>query len=101
MEVETCARIGANVVIIVSNNGGIAGHTIQNRMFGPEAPPIAAMLPVDYEHMVKMVGGYAQRVEEPEQLQSAIKKALSSDTISLINVLTDPDGRRSGSAYLG
>ena len=101
MEVETCARIGANVVIIVSNNGGIAGHTIQNRMFGPEAPPIAAMLPVDYEHMVKMVGGYAQRVEEPEQLQSAIKKALASDTISLINVLTDPEGRRSGSAYLG
>ena len=101
MEVETCARVGANVVIILSNNGGIAGHTIQNRMFTPDAPPIAAMLPIDYEHMVKMVGGHAQRVEDPKNLQSAIKKALASETISLVNVLTDPEGTRSGSAYLG
>ena len=51
MEVETAARVGANVVFVISNNGGIAGHSIQDSMFGADSPPIAALLPVDYERM--------------------------------------------------
>ena len=101
MEVETAARVGANVVVVLSNNGGIAGHSIQDGVFGPDAPPIAAMLPVQYEKMVEMVGGYARRVEDPAEIGPAIEEALAANTIALVNVLTDPKGRRSGSAYLG
>lgn len=101
MEVETAARIGANVVIVVSNNGGIAGHSIQDRMFAPGAPPIAALLPAAYERMVEMVGGFAQRVEDPAAIRPALEAALASDRLALVNVLTDPKGSTRGSMYLG
>ena len=101
LEVETAARVGANVVIVVSNNGGIAGHSIQDRLFAPDAPPIAALLPAAYEKAVEMVGGWARRVEDPADIAPALREALAADTVALLNVLTDPKGSRSGSAYLG
>ncbi len=101
MEVETAVRVGANIVIVVSNNGGIAGHSIQDRQFAPDAPPIAALLPVAYEKTVEMVGGWARRVEDPADIAPAVQEALAANTVALVNVLTDPKGRRSGSAYLG
>lgn len=101
MEVETAARVGAHVVIVISNNAGIAGHSIQDRMFAPDAPPIAAMLPVHYEKMAEMVGGYARRIERPDDFKPALQQALASNTVSVLNVLTDPKGSRRGSAYLG
>jgi 2-hydroxyacyl-CoA lyase 1 len=100
MEVETCARVGANVVFVVSNNGGIAGHSIQDRMFSPDAPPIAALLPVAYEKMAEMVGGFARRVEDPAKIGPTIKEAIAARTVAVINVMTDPKGGRRGSMYL-
>ena len=101
MEVETAARIGAPVVFVVSNNGGIAGHSIQDRLFAADAPPIAALLPVDYERMGEMVGGLGIRVTEASQIRPALERALSADKVAVINVLTDPKGSGSGSTYLG
>jgi 2-hydroxyacyl-CoA lyase 1 len=100
MEVETAARVGVPVVFVVSNNGGIAGHSIQDRMFAPGAPPIAALLQVDYEKMVEMVGGYARRVERPGDIRPALEEALGSKKVALLNVITDPKGGRRGSMYL-
>ena len=101
MEVETAARIGANVVFVVSNNGGIAGHSIQDRMFAADSPPIAALLPVDYERMGEMVGGFSARVTDPAQIRPTLEKALASDRVAVINVITDPKGGQRGSMYLG
>ena len=101
MEVETCARIGANVVFVVSNNGGIAGHTIQDRMFAPDSPPIAALLPVDYERMAEMVGGFAAKVTDPADIRPTLERALNSGKVAVVNVLTDPKGGTRGSMYLG
>ncbi|HEY4668500.1 MAG TPA: thiamine pyrophosphate-binding protein, partial [Tepidiformaceae bacterium] len=101
MEVETAARVGANVVIVVSNNAGIAGHSIQDGMFPADSPPIAALLPARYEKMVEMVGGMARRVEDPADIAPALQEALAADRLALINVMTDPKGGRRGSMYLG
>lgn len=101
MEVETAARVGANVVFVVSNNAGIAGHSIQDRMFPPDSPPIAALLPAHYEKMAEMVGGFGRRVDDPADLRPALEAALAAGTVAVVNVLTDPKGRRRGSAYLG
>ncbi len=100
MEVETCARMDIPVVIVVSNNAGIAAHTIQDRSFPSDAPPIAALLPIDYEHMVEMVGGYAERVTDPKEIRPAMQRALASGKISLLNIVTDPKARRRGTGYL-
>jgi thiamine pyrophosphate-dependent acetolactate synthase large subunit-like protein len=101
MEVETAARIGAPVVFVISNNGGIAGHSIQDRMFGPDSPPIAALLPVDYERMGEMVGGFSAKVTEAKDIRPTLERALASGKVSVINILTDPKGGSRGSMYLG
>ncbi|MEX0782590.1 MAG: thiamine pyrophosphate-binding protein [Dehalococcoidia bacterium] len=101
MEVETAARVGAKVVIVVSNNQGIAGHSIQDRMFAADAPPIAALMPAEYEKMVEMVGGFARRVEHPDDIRPALEAAFASDRLALVNVLTDPKGSARGTMYLG
>jgi thiamine pyrophosphate-dependent acetolactate synthase large subunit-like protein len=101
MEVETAARVGAKVVIVVSNNQGIAGHSIQDRMFAADAPPIAALMPAEYERMVEMVGGFARRVDRPEEIRPALEAAFASDRLALVNVMTDPKGSARGTMYLG
>lgn len=101
MEVETAARIGANVVFVISNNGGIAGHSIQDRMFAPDSPPIAALLPVDYERMGEMVGGFSARVTDPAEIRPTLERALNAGKVAVINVITDPKGGSRGSMYLG
>lgn len=100
MEVETAARVGANVVFVISNNGGIAGHSIQDRMFAPDSPPIAALLPVNYERMGEMVGAFSARVTDPAELRPTLERALAADNVAVINVITDPNGGRRGSMYL-
>ena len=40
MEVETCIRWNIPVVIVLSNNAGIAAHSIQDRSFSEGAPPV-------------------------------------------------------------
>lgn len=101
MEVETAIRCDIPAVFVVSNNAGIAGHSIQDRIFGPDAPPIAALLPVDYHKMAEMVGGFARKVTDPAEIGPSIKEAIAANTLAVINVMTDPKGGRRGSAYLG
>ena len=65
--------------------------------FPADAPPVGAMLPADYQKMAEMVGGYAERVTNPADIKPAVKRALASHSVSVINVITDPDagkGRR-------
>jgi thiamine pyrophosphate-dependent acetolactate synthase large subunit-like protein len=70
-------------------------------MFAPDAPPIAALLQVDYERMAEMVGGFGRKVTDPAQIKPTIQEAIAAKTVAVINVMTDPKGGRRGSAYLG
>ena len=101
MEVETAARVGANVVFVVANNEGIAGHLIQDHMLPPDSPRIASLLPAQYEKMMEMVDGHAERVEQPDEIRPALERALAADRPALVHVRIDPKATRlSGGTYL-
>ena len=101
MEVETAARVGAAVVFVIVNNGGITGRVSQNRSFRPEDPLISGLLPVHYDKLAEMVDGYAARIERPEDIKPAVNEALASGRVSVVNVLVDPEGgSRRGGGYL-
>ncbi|MDO8674094.1 MAG: thiamine pyrophosphate-dependent enzyme, partial [Dehalococcoidia bacterium] len=91
-EIETAARIGANVVFVVNNNGGITGHLSQKARYRPEDPMISALLPARYEKMAEMVGGYGELVEDPAQIKPALRRAFAAGTVAVINVMSDPLG---------
>jgi thiamine pyrophosphate-dependent acetolactate synthase large subunit-like protein len=101
MEVETAARVGANVVFVVANNEGIAGHSIQDGMFPEGSPRIASLLPAHYEKLAELVDGHAERVERPEEVRPAFERALAADRPALVHVRVDPKATRlSGGVYL-
>jgi thiamine pyrophosphate-dependent acetolactate synthase large subunit-like protein len=101
IDIETAARVGAKVVIVVANNEGIAGHMLQDHMLPPGSPRIASLLPADYAKMVEMVDGHAERVDQPEQIRPALERALAADRLALVHVRVDPKARRiSGGNYL-
>ena len=101
LEVETAARVGANVVFVVCNNEGIAGHTIQDRMFPEDSPRIAKLLPANYEKFAELVDGHAERVEDPADLEGALQRAIGANRPAVVHVVTDPKGSRVGRSYLG
>ncbi len=101
MEVETAARIGASPVFVVANNEGIAGHLLQDHMLPPGSPRIASLLPARYEKMVEMVDGHAEFVERPEEIRTALERALGADRVAIVHVRVDPKATRiSGGNYL-
>ena len=101
MEVETAARVGANVVFVVANNEGIAGHLIQDHMLPPDSPRIASLLPAQYEKMMEMVDGHAERVEQADEIRPALERALAAERPALVHVRIDPKATRlSGGTYL-
>lgn len=101
MEVETAARVGANVVFVVANNEGIAGHSIQDGMFPPGSPRVASLLPAHYEKLAELVDGAAFRVEKPEEIRPALEQALAADRVAVVHVRIDPKATRlSGGVYL-
>ncbi|MBI4189595.1 MAG: thiamine pyrophosphate-binding protein [Betaproteobacteria bacterium] len=101
MEIETAARMNAAVVFVIVNNAGIVGRSAQQNTFGFEEPLISGLIPADYEKMAEMVGGYAEKVEDPAEIKPAIGRALESGKVSLLNVMVDPKGGvRRGGGYL-
>ncbi len=96
MEIETAARVGANVVIVVCNNEGIGGRTLQETSFPKDSPGIASLLPANYEKMAEMVNGHAERVEKPDEIAPALKRALAADCPAIVHVRVDPFARRIG-----
>ncbi|MBI2864304.1 MAG: hypothetical protein HYX94_07040, partial [Chloroflexi bacterium] len=84
--------VGANVVYVVNNNGGIVGHVSQKSRYRPEDPMVSALIPARYEKMAEMVGGYGEMVEDPAQIKPAIQRAFAAGTVAVINVMSDPMG---------
>ncbi len=101
MEIETAARVGANVVFVVANNEGIAGHAIQDGMFPEGSPRIASLLPAHYEKLAELVDGHAERVDRPDEIRPALDRALAADRPAVVHVRIDPKATRlSGGVYL-
>lgn len=101
MDIETAARVGANVVFVVCNNEGIAGHMIQDGMFPPDAPKVAALLPASYEKLAEMVGAHAERVDAPSDIRPALERALAANSPAIVHIRMDPKATRmSGGIYL-
>jgi thiamine pyrophosphate-dependent acetolactate synthase large subunit-like protein len=88
MELETSARHGLPVGVVIGNDGGwgIVRH-LQNALHGRT---LATDLPVaPYELLAEFAGGVGDRVEAPKQLEIAITNALVASRPSVINAILD------------
>ncbi len=90
MEFDTLARHGVNVVGVVGNNGiwALEKHPMEF-LYGYSVA--ADLRPgTRYDEVVSALGCQGELVERPQDLRSALERALAADGPALVNVLTDP-----------
>jgi acetolactate synthase I/II/III large subunit len=89
-EVETAVRYGAAITVVVFRNGlhgTIAMH--QKRDLGRTAG--VEIGEVDLAGYARSLGAEGHTVQDPDELTPALETALASDTVTLLDVVTDPD----------
>jgi acetolactate synthase-1/2/3 large subunit len=106
-ELETAARFGINLVVVVNNNGAINQEIPlwKNAYDGGESrrpDELWRFHGVDFAKVAESFGCAGMRVEQPDQLQDAIRRAFAmkrpvvidavSDTFAFANKPWTPDG---------
>jgi acetolactate synthase I/II/III large subunit len=91
MDVESLARQGLPVVIVVGNNGvwGLEKHPMK-AMYGYD---VAADLQpgLRYDEVVGALGGAGETVAKAGDIGPALRRAFDAGVPYLVNILTDPD----------
>jgi acetolactate synthase-1/2/3 large subunit len=89
-EIETAVRYGAQILVVVFRNrmhGTIAMH--QARELGRTAG--VEIGDVDLAGYARSLGAAGHTVRDPDELVPALQEALGSESVALVDVLTDPD----------
>lgn len=87
MEIDTAVRHGAKCVFIVSNNAAWNIERLDQEMNYGGRVVGTTLRHSDYAGMAKALGLHGERVEKPEDLRTAIERALKSAP-ALVDVVT-------------
>ncbi len=92
-EMETAVRNGINTVTVINNNQVLAQCSGDLNKIHEEDPEGGANLytfkPVNFSRLAEEFGCYGIRVEKPEEIGPAIKKALDMGRPAVVEVMTD------------
>lgn len=90
-EMETSIREKLPVTLILLNNSilGFQKHS-EVFQFGQHTSAID-FAPVNHTAIADAVGARSYRVDDPEQIATALENSLDSEVITLIEIITDPD----------
>jgi oxalyl-CoA decarboxylase len=96
MEIETICRYGLPVIVIVLNNGGVYRGDEVNLVSGDPSPTVLDP-GAHHERLIEAFGGTGYHVTTPEELDEALRAALSARAPALIDCVLDPGaGEESG-----
>jgi acetolactate synthase-1/2/3 large subunit len=92
MEIDTAARHGAPIVVVVSNNAcwGVCASA-QKGLYGADHAYGTLLSSNRYDLMAEALGCQGELVEEPGQIAPALKRAFTAGRPALLNVITDPE----------
>jgi oxalyl-CoA decarboxylase len=97
MEVETICRYRLPVTVIVMNNGGVYRGDEVNLASSADPSPTTLDPSAHHERLIEAFGGTGYRATTPDELQQALRAALSSGAPALIDCVLDPSaGTESG-----
>lgn len=100
-ELETARRMALPVVVVVLNNQilGYQKHA-ELSLFGSHTD-VVHFDPVDHAAIARACGVTGVRVDHPDQLAPALRDALASGTVSVIDVVTDERAYPPVSSFTG
>lgn len=96
-ELETAKRRGIAIVLVINDNSGFGQGwaNIQPQQCNKpgDVRDLVRLGPTNFADVARVFGLRGIRVEDPSQLQSALKEALASDETVIVDVATDIDCR--------
>ena len=100
MELETMCRYNLAITTVVINNNGIGGGISELPANRP--PPPGVMLPgARYEKVIDAFGGRGYYVDQPDQLEPALRAANEGEGPAIVNIAIDPRAGRKPQEYGG
>jgi acetolactate synthase-1/2/3 large subunit len=102
MEYESAIRQDIPFVGIIGNDGAWGQIKVaQEALYGEgNAPASVLSADVGYERMVEGLGGYGERVTDPNEIRPALRRAFDSGAPACLNVIVDASLMKRAS-YLG
>ncbi len=92
-EFDTAVRFNLPIVSIVGNDAGWGNiRVIQHQMIGEDRAVATSLAPTRYDKIVEAMGGYGELVEQPGEIQVALRRAFASGLPACVNVTLDPKG---------
>ncbi len=89
-EIATAAAHGANLIVIVVNNGMYGTIRMHQERRYPGRQSGTAIANPDFVAMAKSCGAWAERVERTEDFAAAFERARQAGKPALLELLTDP-----------
>ena len=90
-DVESYVRFNLPIVSVLGNNGAWNQTTQGVKRRGGRGLGTYLSQETDYAKIMDGMGGYGERVTQPEQIRPALERAFSSGKPALLDVVTDPD----------
>ena len=90
-DVESYVRFNLPIVSIVGNNGAWNQTTQGVVRRGMRGIGTYLSQETDYAKIMDGMGGYGERVTDPEEIRPALERAFNSGKPALLDVVTDPD----------
>jgi acetolactate synthase-1/2/3 large subunit len=91
LELETARRVGANVVVVVSNDSAWSMiKSQQSAALGPENAPFTELGDVDHAMLARSLGCHGERVETPDQIGPALARARAAGVPAVLDVQIEP-----------
>ncbi len=95
-ELETCARVGINLIVVVNNNAALGQTTTNLFAAYAERPRDRAhelwrFRDVNFATVAEEMGCIGIRVTHPSEIRGAMDKALAANRPVVIDAVTDPN----------
>jgi thiamine pyrophosphate-dependent acetolactate synthase large subunit-like protein len=91
IEMETAVRHKIPIIVVVVNNDGPCATNDFRTLYPLDHEPATRYLPrIRYEKIMEAFRGYAESVDQPEQVQPALRRAVESGLPACLNVYVDP-----------
>jgi acetolactate synthase-1/2/3 large subunit len=89
-EFGTAAQYGANIIVIISNNGVYGTIRMHQAREYPNRPSGTDMVNPDFADLARAYGGHGERVTQTQDFAAAFERARTCGKPAIIELKTDP-----------
>jgi acetolactate synthase-1/2/3 large subunit len=89
-ELATAAQYGANLIVLVVNNGMYGTIRMHQEKHYPDRVSGTQLKGPDYVALARSFGAHAEKIERTEQFAAALERAKAHGGLALLELVTDP-----------